>query len=401
MTRRRVIFVGANHRYINATNAMIPAMLGRTFDVLCYGPGFVAQSVLDRGFERFVDEAGADLIVTTHAWCGGYPADAYDSYLHRYVAMLNNGRVTAAMMGDVARVCRANQRRVLCFVTEMDPHATQREALDHLAEHAGYFVGWGRGFIRTLGDPDAVKNEAYLQKKLKRSFPLGLLDGFVDRYHERFINIGHAVADNEFYWGGLGAREYDVAIPGSRYARRQASVALARKSTLRMAPMWYPWPFKLAERLGLRPYSRFLAVHAYNLAFQRVLSRTRASVTDGGANNYPVRKYFEIPAAGSLMVCWPAIGLESLGFVDGVHCVYVSSAEEAMAVARKVKDDVDRYDVIADAGQHLVLRQHSISARARQLNQVLARIGEGTFHGSSWLNGELVCDPPPAALKPR
>jgi len=274
----------------------------------------------------------------------------------------------------------------------MDPHAVPQATLDNLHERAGYFIGWGNGFVDSLADTEAVRNEKYLQKKLGRSMALGLFDNFVDTYRAQIINIGHFVADNEFYWGTLVNRTHDAEVPGSRYARRKGVLnALRKLDGIRLAGFHYRYAFQIAERLSLHPYASFYGVHLYNLAFQRTMSRTKVCVTDGGGNNYPVRKFFEIPASGALMVCWPSVGLESLGFRDGVNCLFVQNATDVVEATRSVLEDISRFDKIAAAGRDLVFREHSTSARGLQLCEAIERIEAGTFRGSTWRDGQFQC----------
>src|SRR5204863_6776366 len=98
----------------------------------------------------------------------------------------------------------------------------------------------------------------------------------------------------------------------------------------------YRIAYQVAERLSVRPFARFYASHLYNLAFQRLLSRSKICITDGGMNNFPVRKFFEIPAAGALLVCWPATGMQSLGFEDGVNCMFIRSEAEASEIVETI-----------------------------------------------------------------
>jgi hypothetical protein len=391
--RKTALFIGINQRYINPTNSLLPAVVQGSCNVHFYGPGFVSQATLERGVDRYVDALGSvDLIVVTAQCVIGLDAARLSRYLTNYTALLNDGRVTTEYLNDVRAFCKKHKQRVVCGISEIDPHVTPQWILDSLLEHASYFMSWGKGSLNSSGDMEAVNNEEYIQIKLKRGFKLGLMDDFAVKYRQQFINLGQFVGVNEFYWGALAARKYDVSVPGSRYARRQAmSNVLAKLDGVRVRGTGYRYAYKIAQRLGLRPYANFYLVHLYNLAFQRVLSQSKVCVTEGGANNYPVRKFFEIPAAGALMVCWPAVGMESLGFKDGLNCIFVRDEEGVAQTIKAVVRDVDQFEAIAAAGRDLVFRQHSVSARAVQLHEAIQRIEDGTFKGSSWQDGCFQC----------
>lgn len=300
--------------------------------------------------------------------------------------------MTAEYLNDVQAFCKKNKQKVVCSIAEVDPHSTAQSTLDSILEHAGYFMGWGNGFLNASGDMVAVNSEKYIQKQLKKGFKLGLIDDFANKYRRQFINLGHFVGANEFYWGALSTRKYDISVPGSRYARRRTvSKLLGKLDGVHVGGTAYSYAYKIAQRLGLRPYAKFYLVHLYNLAFQRLLSQSKACVTEGGANNYPVRKFFEIPAAGALMVCWPAIGLEALGFKNGVNCIFVRNEREIARTAKALVHDGDQFEGIAAAGRNLVFRKHSVFARALQFQDAIRSIDAGTFMGSSWEEGKFRC----------
>lgn len=392
-TQPRVLYVGVNYRYINPTNSLLPAVLQRFSELDFYGPGFVGAETLGAGVERYADRAGGyDLVFAASNIFTFHPVERINRFLHRYGVLFSGGEITEAFLADARAFCRRRRERVICAITDLDPHAAQQPLLERIEAEAGYYMGWGREFVDALADAEAVRNEGYLQKKLQEGVALGLFDQFVRRQQSRVINLGHVVAETEFYWSALETRPYDAIVPGSRYARREKVLrALARSGTIRVAPTRYRYAFQVAERLGLRPHARFHLASAYGLAFQRAMSRSRSCVTDGGGNNFPVRKFLEIPASGALMICWPAVGLDRLGLRDGEHCVYVRTEEEAVDAVRAVSRDPLRFHAVAAAGREVVFRQHTVGARAAQLGLAVSRIQAGTFNGSSWKNGEFCC----------
>jgi hypothetical protein len=393
VSRPTILFVGINYRYINPTNPQLPAVLARVFDAHFYGPGFVAADVLERGLERFVESiGGVDLIFVTKDFSGGTDAARLARFTKRYAVMLNGGEVTPELSRDISAFLLKVRDRVVCLITDVDPHAVGQPVLDNFKRHGAYYVGWGAQFLNTLGEPEWVAVEEYMQKKLRAGQRLGLLDDFARREDDRFISVGFYVSEPEFFWGPLRDRPYDVAVPGSKYARRQAFAgALRAIEGVRIPGTAYSLACRIADRAGLRPFASFYALSLYNLTFQRSLSLSKSCITDGGANNYPVRKFFEIPAAGAVLLAAPATGMADLGFTAGVHYVPVRTTDEAVRAVEDIRKHPDRYDGMAAAGRDLVLRRHSLSARAEQLAQAVSAILAGTFAGSRWTAGEFVC----------
>jgi hypothetical protein len=391
--RVRTLFVGINYRYINPTMSLLPAALGAACELHFYGPGFVGDAILAQGIDRYVESiGGVDLVFTSKDFCGGYEADRLSRFVSRYVVLLNGGQVTSHVLADVSQFLQENKRRVIVSLIDVDPHAVDHATLDMFLSHGDYFFGWGEGFLNTLGDANASAREHHLRKKQAKGFTLGLFDEFVKLHAKAIINLGHFVSNGEFYWGSLANRRFDVAVPGARYARRQETERLLERAKgIVLAHPRYGIAYQIAERLSARPFSKFYLSHLYNLAFQRLLSRCKICITDGGMNNFPVRKFFEIPAAGALLVCWPATGMESLGFVSGVNCLFIRSEAEASASVAAVMANPGKFERVAAAGRDLVLREHSLSARTTQLRTAIQRIHAGTFAGSGWHDGRFNC----------
>jgi hypothetical protein len=259
-------------------------------------------------------------------------------------------------------------------------------------------VTWGTQFLNTLGDEHWVAAEGYMQRKLRAGHVLGLLDKFAAREERRIVSLGFFVAESEFYWGGIAGRPYDACVPGSKYARRQYFLeSLKGIQDVRIPRFWYKTAYQALEYLRLRPFSRFHLVHLYNLLFQRVLSLSKCCVTDGGANNYPVRKFFEIPAAGAVLVCPPATGMAALGFRENVNYIPVREAKDAVEAVKSIAAAPHRYEAMAAAGRERVLASHSLSARAGQLEEAVQRILAGTFNGTLWHDGCFGCVPAAAS----
>ena len=120
------------------------------------------------------------------------------------------------------------------------------------------------------------------------------------------------------------------------------------------------------------------------------MSNAKICITDGGGNNYPVRKFFEIPASGALMTCWPAIGLEDLGYKHNTNCIYLNSSEDIFDIIADVKSNISKYELIATLGRKHTLDNHSATARSNQLKESFQKILSKNFYGSYWKNGVYI-----------
>jgi hypothetical protein len=109
--------------------------------------------------------------------------------------------------------------------------------------------------------------------------------------------------------------------------------------------------------------------------YARNIARHLAAFTDGLEYGYLVAKFFEIPAAGALMLGDERMkgALASLGFRDGVHYLSIGP-ENLKPVIEEALDPKNRtvIDEIRRQGQKLVAECHLVEHRARQIDEVFA-----------------------------
>ena len=108
----------------------------------------------------------------------------------------------------------------------------------------------------------------------------------------------------------------------------------------------------------------------------------------------PIRKFFEIPALGTLLVCRPFKGFAAAGFQDGVNCL-VAEPDQILDVHRDLQADPERGEQIARAGQRFMVETHSLSARACDLAAIIEAVSEKRFAGSQWIEGRHALRPYP------
>ena len=150
-----------------------------------------------------------------------------------------------------------------------------------------------------------------------------------------------------------------------------------------------PNAFALAQKVGVNVHNKYWSLDLLRWGFRRALRQARYAFTCGSILRWPIRKFFEIPAQGCVLVCQPAEGFADLGFVDGVNALSASPSN-LPDVQSMLDADPNRAQQIADAGRALILEKHEVSARARQIGTALKLITEGRFAGSRWLDGEFM-----------
>ena len=113
--------------------------------------------------------------------------------------------------------------------------------------------------------------------------------------------------------------------------------------------------------------------------------------TDGSKLRWPVRKFFEIPAYGSLLACEPFHRFEDLGFVEGEN--FVEATPDVLPdVVKKALSDQDWTLQMILSAQEMVKKNHSATARIIQFSNVLSAIIKRDYAGAHWDLGNLIVE---------
>lgn len=106
--------------------------------------------------------------------------------------------------------------------------------------------------------------------------------------------------------------------------------------------------------------------------YAETINRHRIGFTDCLTFKYVVAKYFEIPAAGALLLADDAVKepLKELGFIENIHYVPVSK-ENLEERVRYVLDErnLKELDQVRHRAHELVWERHTTSHRAGQINE--------------------------------
>jgi hypothetical protein len=101
------------------------------------------------------------------------------------------------------------------------------------------------------------------------------------------------------------------------------------------------------------------------------INQHRAAFTDSSIYRYIVRKYFEIPATGALLIADKSISgpFRELGFIENVHYIAVSP-ENLEEKIQYVLDEGNHQelDQIRRRGQELVWQKHKVEDRANLID---------------------------------
>ena len=146
--------------------------------------------------------------------------------------------------------------------------------------------------------------------------------------------------------------------------------------------------YSLYSKLGGKPFSKYSLLKLYNNLFRVNIEKSRYAFTCGSALDIPIRKFYEIPALGTLLLCVPCKGFNELGFEDGRNCRAIKPSNLYEAIM-ELEGNSSLAESIASNGRNLVWKSHTASSRALQILMGCNAIKNRKFKGSSWINGEF------------
>jgi len=210
---------------------------------------------------------------------------------------------------------------------------------------------------------------------------------------DAIIEAPHCIAAHEFC-SMQTDRPWKIAIPGITYKRRAIAHATLDTALRLFGPPFMP-VYGVLKATGLIlkatgwAQPQFMAYYFANYYHRKILSMTKILYTDGSMVDYAVRKFFEIPAAGCLLLCTPFNGMSDLGFKDGVTHIECAP-EDVGKLVRTIDVNTSKIRDIIKNGQDLVRQKHSSDARARQLAEAMRRVASGTLKSAHWYEGEYI-----------
>jgi hypothetical protein len=381
----RILFLDANLRYLNATRDLISKALANCGELVSYGPGFQPSEVLKMGLEDFVATRGPfDLVLLTpHVVFASGLADKAPSDLARFYRRAYAFRFPPADLGALVEmnvVLKKVRLPRVSILLEIDYYNFDSGRIEKIKSVSDYIIGFGPGmWVEKAAMPD-------LYRETFAARATDCWSDFLQRYGNCVASMHHFVDSDELSDRRLSARTNKWAVLGVQYAARAEAIKGLRRYNVRTDTVTRKIIGAL-KRIGLlRSEAEFAIAHLQS-SFRSQLKNSRYAFTCGSGLNMPIRKFFEIPAAGTVLVCKPFNGFKDAGFRHGENCVVSEPADIADA-HEWLEADPDRAQRIADAGRNLVMNQHSVAARARQFVETLSAIVDGSFSGGRWNYGE-------------
>ena len=381
----RILSLDINAQYHNPTRTLMPRMLEQCAETIFFGPGFVSSGELKLGLSAFISKSGPfDFIVSNEHFAWVKEANLNNlarGYRSNYIMGFPLEDLT--YLPKIFKDFLSLPQKKIFTTLESDYYNFSPEQISIVKSNFDLIVGWSNQFVRPISELQELNRESFSAKANDN------WANFSNDFKKRFIPFHHFVSDDEFNYIPLSIRKSDWSIPGTRYAKRSAAFKFISESEYTLSKkIRVPWA-GLLSRIGLKPFTHRTFVNYYQESFRNEIKNSCFSYTCGSGLKYPLRKFFEIPALGSVLVCSPCSGFDGLGFKNGINSI-IAEPNNVIELGKFLSKDLDYAQTIANAGRKLINDNHTVLARSKQLRSALDSFSTRNWFGGEWIDGKLV-----------
>lgn len=388
----RILYIDVNILHINPTANLFPLMLlNISNDVTFYGPGYVNKEVVEEGILKFLKKHKQFEIVIYGPTCPMLcQTKEEDIVNYCKVSSANNLSSYSLLIyfKDIIDNFMNLEINIQAISTlNYDYYSDPGKVLDIIDKNQLYLIGPNDKSMSLLKDlPAFVKKEKHYKRKLGKFSNRWFK--YISANPQRNITALHFVSTDELFFEPLNSRNYDISIPGVEYYLRKKAIKELKSSNFKIFPQTIFNLYRVLNFFKLKPYSYRFAINYYKMSFQNQLRNSKCVYTAHGGFGIPIRKFFEIPASGSLLICNPCIGFEDLGFVSNKN--YIKADPEELIDMLNFWINNANGQEVASAGRDMIFAKHSIKARSEQIKNCFTKILLNEFSGSWWVKGTYI-----------
>ncbi len=370
----KICYFGLNRRYFNKSYQLYPRIVAESGITTFIGPGYCHAKTFENmtEFRKKFDFVEADLVVCDMDTFGyeffGFNLDR--SYYN----------FTAETLKKFAKLFDSILPDIKCPVIvycNFDHYHAPSKLTEKLIKNSAYVISRDRDFWRP---------KELLVDTLKETHFNAMTDNwysYVIENNDRVISLPHFITPDEVKLDNR-ERDIDVSILGVKYYYRLEAIKALKAAGINCVTG--ELKRKLISKLMQWFPAKFQS--SYNASFVKILERSKASFTCGSALGYPLRKYLEIPAAGSILLCKPFLNFHNLGYKSGENCFSVDE-NDLVEMVQEISRDYSSFSKIKVNASELLLSTHSYEARKTQLKSALQAIVKKEFNGSFWSSGSF------------
>ncbi len=389
--RPRILFLTFDVDYMSPTRQQIKKALVSGCDVVLFGPGHSSWEDVAAGPASFVERHGPfDIVMGDENALIPPPKSECElpdrSFLNHACSF---DRSLIWKGAEYYEFLRAYDGTRVISLMQSDFYNFPPEQIEWLEQNGDYFMLFGEELVLPKGAADrSMMLPGLVNEKIFNAWTDRYLE-FLRRNKERIISTPHVVDLYEFFDRRLIRRPFEWSVLGASYDSRRIARQKLDAAKIRRSGKLLHLLVAGSEHTPMNIYAHRWSINFSNQAFRRALRQSRYSFTCGSVTRYGIRKFYEIPANGCVLVTDPCQGFGALGFVHEKNAL-ICDPRDILDVHAWLEADIERAQTIADEGRTLVYERHSVPARAKQFQEVFDRIFDGSFRGSYWKDGGIV-----------
>lgn len=408
-----ILFVSMNHEHANDMHINNLYGLLEVAQIDFFGPGYSTIEELECGLMNFWNKGKYDVLIFDFALAMlqlPYLDICLAYHWHRY--FMSDYSIYEAIRYVDKFVEEAKEidgpKLLRYYFDTISISETWVECAQELLD-AGFFL-WGMGeeFTPEIIETDDTKAIGWGNR----------YSTFIRKNKEKVISTPWVVVVyREFYAAPLEKRGYDITVPGNlsslHYPDREKIIQAVKETKYKIYDNYdnrtlaYRGDEKrITNTIYHRAEDRILdeklkspciyldsKVRREAVAFWREnynvgLRNSKMGYADGGLAKQVVRKYFEIPARGTLLLCQDVPPLKNLGFKAWENMVPITP-DSLLEICDYLYENPNKMQEIASAGRKMVFEKHTASIHAKHVIDAIETIKNGRFRGSYWLDGEF------------
>lgn len=275
---------------------------------------------------------------------------------------------------------------IISFMIQFDFHNIKQEVMKDILEKSQYSVSTviSKQF-HCIPEDKVFSREPWLDPSAAVHSDPGMVT-------DNILMFPHCIAEEEFIYQKNNSAKYDLTIVGTEYfLRKKVKKYFGESKNICFRngnDAIQRLVNKFVQKRFLGKYYPFMNISRKR--FREVIGSSLICYTCDAGIGYAVRKYFEIPAFGTILFGNFFRGLEYLGFKDQENCFVFREADTKRMeeILAWLKSDSLKAQSIAKAGQDFIKQYHTARIRARQLYEVAEAVANGTLRTTRWENGQ-------------
>ena len=275
---------------------------------------------------------------------------------------------------------------IISFMIQFDFHNIKQEVMRDILEKSQYCISsvLSKQF-RFIPADKTFSREPWLDENAAVYSDPGIVT-------DNMLMLPHCIAEEEFVYQKKDPNKHDLTIVGTEYFLRKMvrqyfeesqniSFKNGNDAVQRLVN-------KFVQKKILGKYYPFMNISRRR--FREIIASSLTCYTCDAGIGYAVRKYFEIPALGTILFGNFFRGLEYLGFKDQENCFFFREADiqRMEEILVWLKSDSIKAKSVAKAGQDFIRQYHTARIRASQLYDIVEAVANGTLRTTRWENGQ-------------